>query len=146
MISVSAARPHHAHQMHIIETEAFAAPWSEAAIEEEILHKHSYAFVATTENDAVVGHIYMRHIINEGHIINIAVQKSHRRAGIGSQLLSALMVAAENLELIGLTLEVRQSNTAAQKMYKKHGFVPEGIRTNYYANPTENGIVMWRYF
>ncbi|MCL2225599.1 MAG: ribosomal protein S18-alanine N-acetyltransferase [Defluviitaleaceae bacterium] len=144
MIHLLKAEPHHAEEMHLIEAEAFAAPWSEISIRYEIMNPLTIAFIAE-ENERILGHAYMQHILDEGHIINIAVRKSHRKCGIGSLLVSELITAARNAQIRGLTLEVRESNTAAISLYKKNGFTAEGIRKNYYANPTENGIVMWKY-
>ncbi|MCL2199129.1 MAG: ribosomal protein S18-alanine N-acetyltransferase [Defluviitaleaceae bacterium] len=135
----------HAEQMHAIESESFAVPWSVMSIEMELMQEHTLCFVAVEES-TVIGHIYMRHIINEGHIVNLAVKKSHRRQGIAYALVAALSDVAQQMEMIGLTLEVRESNIAAITLYKKHGFAAEGIRKNYYVNPTENGIIMWKYY
>jgi ribosomal-protein-alanine N-acetyltransferase len=41
-----------------------------------------------------------------------------------------------------LTLEVRHTNTAAQELYRRFGFVPAGVRRKYYEN-TDDAIVMW---
>jgi len=137
------AIPSHAQKMHEIEQQCFSMPWSEASIRYEILQKHSISFVAIDDNE-IIGHIYMRHIINEGHIINLATKNSHRKQGIGSLLVNRLVQVAREREMIGLTLEVRESNIAAISLYKKHGFIVEGIRKDYYSNPTENGLIMWR--
>ncbi|MCL1844005.1 MAG: ribosomal protein S18-alanine N-acetyltransferase [Defluviitaleaceae bacterium] len=145
LISITPAEVRHAPEMHAIEADSFAAAWSETSIKYEILQKNSVCLVATGENGAVIGHAYMRHIINEGHINNIAVQKSFRRRGIASLLVNGLINAAEKLEMMGLTLEVRESNTAAISLYQKFGFAPEGVRKDYYSHPRENGIVMWLY-
>jgi ribosomal-protein-alanine N-acetyltransferase len=40
---------------------------------------------------------------------------------------------------------VRISNIVAQNLYKKHGFIKEGIRKNYYADTHEDGVIMWKY-
>lgn len=45
-----------------------------------------------------------------------------------------------------MTLEVRISNIAAQKLYTKYGFRPEGFRKNYYQDTKEDAIIMWKYF
>jgi ribosomal-protein-alanine N-acetyltransferase len=42
-------------------------------------------------------------------------------------------------------LEVRVTNVAAQALYREFGFVPAGIRKNYYAEVNEDAIVMWAY-
>ncbi len=52
--------------------------------------------------------------------------------GIGNALIEKIIHIAEQKEMIGITLEVRISNIAAQKLYTKYGFRPEGFRKNYY--------------
>jgi len=143
MIKITPATLAHAESIHAIELMSFADPWSITSIENEITAKHSICLVAI-DNDAVVGHISVRHIINEGHINNIAVAKSHRRHGIASLILTALVKEAERREMIGLTLEVRVSNHAAISLYKKFGFETEGHRKNYYSSPTEDAAIMWK--
>jgi ribosomal-protein-alanine N-acetyltransferase len=78
----------------------------------------------------------------EAHITNIAVDPVWRRCGLGELLLRHL---AEHVIAVGCeawTLEVRASSTGAQAMYAKFGFVPAGVRRNYYENSTD-AIVMW---
>ena len=48
--------------------------------------------------------------------------------------------AALKLEL--LTLEVRRSNIAAQRLYAKYGFEEIGIRKGYYSNNREDALIM----
>jgi ribosomal-protein-alanine N-acetyltransferase len=50
---------------------------------------------------------------------------------------------AREWEMIGLTLEVRMNNSAAQGLYAKMGFKPEGIRKNYYTETKEDAVIMW---
>lgn len=69
------------------------------------------------------------------------MHKHFRNQKIGSCLLKSLIELALNLNLKVLNLEVRESNTAAIKLYKKYGFEPCGLRKNYYNN-IENAILM----
>jgi len=129
--------------MHEVEVECFAEPWSLSALENELSYTTSICLAALDENDNVVGYVSMRHIINEGHISNIAVTEKHRRQGVGALLLTTLTDEAIKREMIGLTLEVRQSNHAAIALYEKFGFKTEGHRKNYYSYPTEDAVIMW---
>lgn len=134
----------HAAALHAIEIESFADPWSVSAILYEISAPHSICLVAVDENGAAVGHVSMRHIINEGHIGNLAVSAAYRRQGVAAMLLEALVAEAVKREMIGLTLEVRVSNQAAIALYEKYGFVTEGYRKNYYNTPSEDAAIMWK--
>jgi len=144
MIAIISTSLEHVETIHAIEMESFADPWSINAIAYEISQKHSICLIAINEAKTVVGHISMRHIINEGHISNIAVLKAYRKQGIGALLLEALIKKAIEYKMIGLTLEVRVSNQAALSLYEKYGFRIEGYRKNYYASPSEDAAIMWK--
>ena len=138
----------HIDQIHEIELRSFAAPWSKNELKHELQNKHAIYKVALKE-DTVAGYAGMWHIVNEGQITNIAVDIPFRRMGLASALLEEMIKTAREKEMMGLTLEVRVSNTAARNLYKKYGFVPEGIRKNYYRaennSEREDAVIMWKY-
>lgn len=137
----------HLDAVYNIETRAFAIPWSKSELRREITeNKNAIYKVAIMDYGDVLGYAGMWHIVNEGQITNIAVDVPHRNKGIASILLESLITHGHNKEMIGLTLEVRTGNTAAQALYKKYGFKPEGIRKRYYADTGEDAIIMWKYF
>ncbi|MBL7124958.1 MAG: ribosomal protein S18-alanine N-acetyltransferase [Dehalococcoidales bacterium] len=78
----------------------------------------------------------------EAHITNIAVWEKHRRQGIGELLLISLIDLATELDVRLLTLEVRASNIAAQRLYSKYGFTQVGLRRGYYTDNREDGVLM----
>ena len=127
-----------------IEQECFPDPWSEESLEFERKYKYALCFVAVLDK-TVVGYCSIRRIVNEGHINNIAVSPAHQNKGVASMLLERIIYFAKKKRLIGLTLEVRVSNTPAISLYKKYGFVPEGVRKNYYSTPPEDALIMWKY-
>lgn len=128
-----------------IEKECFAIPWSKKSFEGELKNKMAIYFIAV-EGDEVLGYLGMWHVVNEGHITNVAVAKQHRGKHIASALLEAAIQRAKELEMLGMTLEVRKSNDAALSLYKKYGFKLEGIRKEYYEDNREDALIMWRYF
>jgi len=144
-LNIILAELKHVDAIHVIECECFPDPWSRKSFESEINEKHSYLFVAVDENETVLGFASMWHIVNEGQICNIAVSPKFRSCGVGTRLLEKLISIAGEMDMIGLTLEVRVSNTPAINLYKKYGFKQEGLRKNYYENPTEDAIIMWIY-
>jgi ribosomal-protein-alanine N-acetyltransferase len=81
-------------------------------------------------------------MVGEAHITNIAVSEKHRRQGIGELLLLSLIDLAIKLEASLVTLEVRASNTSAQSLYAKYGFVKVGVRRGYYTDNREDGVLM----
>ncbi len=132
-----------------IEKQCFSAPWSEAEIIREIkTNEIAHYFVAAKtllvgDNESVLGYVGIWYIAGEGHITNVAVSKGHRRTGIADMLIEALIKNSKEKGINALTLEVRKSNLPAQELYKKHGFICEGVRKNYY-DGKEDAIIMWK--
>ena len=81
-------------------------------------------------------------LAGEVHITNIAVREKHRRQGVGELLLISLIDLALGLGAKLVTLEVRASNTDAQSLYAKYGFVEVGLRRGYYTDNREDGVLM----
>jgi ribosomal-protein-alanine N-acetyltransferase len=100
-------------------------------------------YLAALDGHEVVGFCGLMVTADEGHITNIAVHPDRRRESIAVRLMLVTMRRAIELGLHGVTLEVRTSNTAAQELYRRFGFVPGGIRRNYYADVGEDGLIMW---
>lgn len=94
------------------------------------------------ERGPVVGYAGMQVILDEGHIMTIAVHPAHRQQGLGELLLMTLFDEAAARGVLRLTLEVRPSNRAAQSLYRKYGFTVEGRRLHYYGDG-EDALLMW---
>lgn len=129
-----------------IEEACFAIPWTKQDFEREMKENKLAIYIIAVLDGKIVGYAGMWHVVTEGHITNIAVLQEYRRQGIGNALLEQIIHIAEQKEMIGITLEVRISNIAAQKLYIKYGFRPEGFRKNYYQDTKEDAVIMWKYF
>ena len=81
-------------------------------------------------------------MIDEVHIISIAVRRNFRRQGIGQLLLQKALQQSRTYKFNEVTLEVRKSNTAAKNLYAKYGFQLVGIRKGYYKDNFEDALVM----
>lgn len=81
-------------------------------------------------------------VLDECYIHNVAVESSYRRRGIGKKVLVMLIRTAAKIDVSRFILDVRESNSAAIKMYTDIGFVPLAVRKNFYSKPVENGITM----
>ena len=92
--------------------------------------------------DPLLGYAGFQVILDEGHIMNVAVHPDCRRRGIGELLLLDLYDQARARGVQRLTLEVRASNVAAQELYRKYGFQVEGRRWRYYGDG-EDALIMW---
>lgn len=128
-----------------LESECFVHPWSKESLESELNNDNSL-FLVATEGDKVLGYIGMNFVLDEGYIYNVAVSKEHRKMGVGSALIGELVTFAKKNNFCFLTLEVRESNETAKSLYSKFGFIKVGERKNYYSEPSENAILMTKYF
>ena len=83
-------------------------------------------------NNPINGYLIARKIIDEYEILSLATDISRRRKGIGSQLLSELLILAKKEKIKRIILEVDRDNIAAVRLYKKSGFKIISKRSNYY--------------
>lgn len=126
-----------------IEQECFSAPWSEKDFRSAIENKNNL-YVAACKEDELVAYCGIWGVAPEGQICNVAVKPEWRRKGIAFSMLDSAIKEAEAMGLSEFTLEVRENNMAAISLYEKLGFKNEGIRKDFYQNPLENGIIMWK--
>lgn len=128
-----------------IEKACFSKPWSEDGIREELTNDSARFFVFK-KNGEIAGYMGMHIVLDECYIANVAVLPSHRRQGIGEKLVSNGINVAKNEGCAFITLEVRLSNASAVALYEKSGFEKVGERKNFYSDPTENALIMTKYF
>ncbi|MFA5065096.1 MAG: ribosomal protein S18-alanine N-acetyltransferase [Dehalococcoidia bacterium] len=81
-------------------------------------------------------------MVDEAHIVTIAVRRSHRHQGLGEWLLISIIELARKLRAKYVTLEVRESNRTAQALYAKYGFTKAGTRRKYYSDNGEDALIM----
>ena len=132
-------------QIAEIEKASFSKPWSEKSITESFLSQSNIFFVAEI-NGKIVGYIGMTLSIDEGYILNVAVLPQYRKQGVGRKLVESLISFGENNKLVFITLEVRESNIPAISLYTQYGFSQVGKRKNYYSNPSEDALLLTKYF
>ena len=83
-------------------------------------------------DDPPVGFIVVRYLVDEAEILTLAVESAGRRQGRGAALLRAVCEALSQLGVGRLFLEVAVDNEAAIGLYRRHGFVDQGVRRAYY--------------
>lgn len=128
----------------IIENLSFKIPWSRNSFTEELKTNKMAIYLVAVSDKKVIGYGGMWKIIDEGHITNIAVHPEFRRSGAGSRIIEKLLELCGLNGIKSLTLEVRNSNLPAQKLYEKYGFRAEGVRKGYYTDTGEDALIMWR--
>lgn len=126
-----------------IEEKSFSTPWSKSAISSELKNKLARHIVAECDGKSV-GYVGVWYIIDEAHVTNVAVHPDYRGKKIGDNLIKKLIEICKKDRIMSITLEVRKSNIIAQNLYKKYGFLPGGIRKEYYSDNKEDAIIMWK--
>jgi [ribosomal protein S18]-alanine N-acetyltransferase len=103
-----------------------------------------FVYVLRTDDHPVAGFCAFWLVAEQVHINNLAILPELRCRGLGSQLIDAIIAEAGRLGAEMLTLEVRQSNEAARRLYQRAGFLQAGIRQSYYTNPVEDALILSR--
>ena len=128
-----------------IERLAFPQPWSLESFKRELILPFSRIMVVdqvpAESGGQVAGFLCRWLIVDECHILNLAVHPELRRGGIGQVLMVEAINEAKAKDIRMMTLEVRRSNVAARSLYRKLNFEERRLRSNYYG-PGEDAIVM----
>lgn len=124
-----------------IERASFSYPWSVRFFLQELRVPCARSLLAVLDGKTV-GYIIFWFLPSEADIHNVAVHPAQRRQGIGRSLLQAVIDEAGRQGLSRITLEVRKSNEAAQRLYQSLGFVSQGLRKGYYSDDGEDALIM----
>ena len=127
-----------------LEKECFSEPWSEDSLKDELTNETA-RFYVLRDNEKLLGYIGSNNICNEVYITNVAVNGACRGKGYGKKLVNHLLKQSELEKAFFVTLEVRESNEKAIKLYEKCGFKKIGERKNFYSKPTENALIYTYY-
>lgn len=126
-----------------VDEQIFTASWTEGIFKHEILdNQYAHYFVVEADGE-IIGYAGLWIVEDDAQVTNIGLLKKYRGYKIGEKLFGFALQYAMNEGVTRLSLEVRVSNIAAQKMYEKFGLVRGGIRKNYYTDNNEDAIVMW---
>lgn len=135
-------RPDDIERVHELEVLCFRTPWSKAALAGEFKNTAAQ-YIVCERAGHVIAYAGMWVLFDEAHITNVAVDATERRAGIGRRLMRCLMRHALLFNATSMTLEVRESNFAAQALYASMGFEKAGVRKGYYGDTGEDAFVLW---
>lgn len=131
-----------AYEVARLEVGIHSTPWSRSAFEQEVRDFKSCYYLVARVEDLIIGYAGQRFVADEAHITTVSVHDDFRNHGVGTQLLKALLVEARSRQAGWVTLEVRQSNSGAQRLYERFGFKIVGRRVHYYAHPREDALIM----
>jgi ribosomal-protein-alanine N-acetyltransferase len=134
-------------EVHALDQRSFSSPWSKKNFlfeleENDTARSWVAVLYPETDEEQIVGMIVCWLIANEVHIATLAVDEEYRRQGIGSSLICVALNAMEAEGATTAMLEVRESNAAAQIIYRRFGFQLVGRRPGYYKDNGEDAILM----
>ena len=128
-----------------IERRSYPTPWSRSMFASEVAKPSSICLGAfDAETDELLGYLIISRYVDAWHVMNVAVEPSHRRRGIATALLDRLFELTADDGRRGYTLEVRVSNRKAIDLYERLGFRSHGLRRGYYTDNREDALIMWK--
>ncbi|MFZ5468031.1 MAG: ribosomal protein S18-alanine N-acetyltransferase [Myxococcota bacterium] len=129
-----------------LEAQSFKNPWSADLLRRELVHQWSTILLAEEPDGKgrmrLLGCLIFWLVHDELHILNVAVDPTHRRRGVARALIELALQKGRAHRCTLATLEVRRGNTAAIELYRAFGFRQVGVRPNYYVDEGEDAIVM----
>ena len=121
----------------------FPVPWTREEFEKELVRDYSMLRVLRPSlSEPVCAFANYWHVSDEIQLMNVATLPEARRHGHGSALLADLLQNARERKAQLISLEVRRGNDSARALYRKFGFVEQGIRQRYYSDNGEDALVM----
>ena len=128
-----------------VESESFTNPWTRDMYAWELQNRSMcHILLVRTPDCRVAGFCAFWLVFDEVHINNIAMRPGFRAQGIGTALLRQVLAEGQQLGARRATLEVRASNAGARRLYERMGFYVAGVRRNYYSDPVEDALILWR--
>lgn len=131
---IRGSRPDDFEQVYRLNCEAFAECWSREGLQQSL--ELGMELFVCMHGEELAGYILSQDVIDEVHIMQVAVSLPYRRLGIAEKL--SLFLMREKTGMHTFRLEVRASNKAAQALYAKLGYKLIGCRPDYYV-PAQAG-------
>ena len=132
-------------EIMVIEPTIYSHPWTRGNFSDSLNNGYS-AWVlefkdllstglqntALKNTGEIIGYALMMMVLDEAHLLNLSIVKSHQKQGLGRYLLEHMLQIAKNYQASNVFLEVRPSNVSALALYEKLGFCEMAVRRAYY--------------
>nr|WP_239559188.1 ribosomal protein S18-alanine N-acetyltransferase [Sporohalobacter salinus] len=125
-----------------IERQSFSSPWSFESFKKELIENQFARYLVLKREEEIIGYIGVWIFLTEAHITNLAIDPAYRRQGLAKYLLDKFFINFLAPRISEVTLEVRESNQAARKLYLDYGFEELGIKKDYYQDNQEDAVIM----
>lgn len=140
-MSVRVANPHDVEAIRTLETEAFGFTWDADVFLKE-LQRTDCLFTVTEVEQDIVAMASLNWILDEVHLVSIAVAPAWQGKGLARRLLGQNLAFCQAMNLQWMTLEVKWDNPPALALYKHYGFTTVGKRKKYYRDG-QDARIMW---
>jgi len=119
-----------------IESDIYPFPWTRGNFLDSVRAGYS-VWVLRDAAAVLTAYSVMTVLLDEAHLLNLSVARSHQRHGLGWRTLEWMAEVARGHGAHSMLLEVRPSNASAVRMYRRYGFDRIGTRRGYY--PAQSG-------
>ena len=127
------------------EQESFEYAWTEEDFLKCLRQRNCIGMVAE-QNEKVIGFMIYELHKAKLHILNFAVHPACRRVGVGAQMVAKLISKLSSHRRTRITLEVRETNLAAQLFFRKQDFRAMKVLRAYYEDSGEDAFLMQYHF
>ena len=129
-----------------LEESVYPHPWSMGNFADSLSSNYE-AWVLRDQDGYLLGYFLLMAIVDEAHLLNVAVSAEIQGQGLGRFLLNQAVACARGLGMASVLLEVRPSNTRALQIYERYGFKHIGRRKGYYpaANQQREDAIVMRF-
>lgn len=130
--------------VYALEQQVYPHPWSRGNFTDSLASGY-HGWTLRDDSGDLVGYFLLMEVVDEAHLLNVAVGTARQGQGIGLYLLDKVVACARGLSLTSVLLEVRPSNLRALQIYERYGFEEIGRRKAYYPahdGQREDAIVM----
>ncbi len=125
-----------------VEHAAFDRGWAATSFQRELADNRMARYVVLEVDATIVGFGGVWLMVDEAHVVTVAVRPDYRRHGFGRLLVHGLVQLAGCCGMLAATLECRVSNAAARALYSQYGFYEVGNRPRYYQDNQEDAVIM----
>lgn len=140
MREIILANKEHLPLVAALEKITFSAPWTEKSLE-FFLDELNFCAMLLDDGE-LASYCTVTTVLDEAQIVNVATDPRFKRQGFAKSVLEYVFEECRKREISSVSLEVRESNEGAIALYRALGFEVLGKRKNFYADPTEDALVM----
>lgn len=126
-----------------IEDSRFDDPWTRGMLLDELSQPATRRYTVAVADGRVAGYLGVMYVLDEMHVNTIAVRAEFEGQGVAAALLDDAVADALARGVRRATLEVAVSNERAQRLYRRYGFAPVGVRPRYYERTGEDALICW---